>query len=386
MNHHQAHLQQYKLRQKTLRKSREKKQQRAQARQLQQAQLLAQQQQHRQALPLVQPPPPPVQAPVLLPPLQLQPHILLQAEETPPRPEDQEPWVPPPIPPKPTGQHRKIIHFQDQRQKFASCSQLFSDRRSLSESFQQDLDLNPDAYQQMFSDRARFSPVLTQSCPNIPVSAAAQAEVSLDFIHSNSQLSMFTPIIPATSQTAESSPVLTVSDQYPESVQLESSSDSDVFVTPPKEDTETSPPTTPTNTTPPPVPLLPDRTKGVESKFKRLAAGTTVLAKAIVKNQKPPPRPPKQQQPPEPPPRHALGREPKTGDLEEPCQLCTQSSNLTNWQDRKNIQHSANCSKFRRPSPPPPVPAPAERPVTRNRGIPPGKYGPYSQKFTPFKK
>ena len=38
MNYHQAHLQQYKLRQKTLQKSKIKKQQRAQAQQMQQAQ------------------------------------------------------------------------------------------------------------------------------------------------------------------------------------------------------------------------------------------------------------------------------------------------------------------------------------------------------------
>ena len=389
MNYHQAHLQQYKLRQKTLQKSKIKKQQRAQAQHMQQAQLLAQQ---RQVPPLVQQPPPPVQAQVLLPPLHLQPQVI-QAEETPPRPEEQEPWVPPPLPPKPPGHHRNIINFQDRRQKFASCSQLFSNIHSLSESFQQDLALHPDTYQEMFPDRARFSPVITQSCPDIPVSAITQAAAPLDLIHSNSQQTLFTPILPATSQTAESSPATanTVS-EYPESVQLETSSDSDIFTTPTKEESESSSgPTTPTNTIPPPVPLLPDKTKGIESKFQKLAAGTTVLAKAIVRNQKPPPRPPKQlepQEPPELPPRYALGRTPKSGDLGDYCPLCTESSDLKNWQKSGNLKHSANCSN-NKPLPPDPAPAnpaPAERPVTRNRGKPTGKYGPYSQKFTPFKK
>ena len=240
----------------------------------------------------------------------------------------------------------------------------------------------------MFADRVQYHPVISQSCSNIPVSAVAQTAAPLDFNHSEPQQTLFTPILPATSQTAESSPAITVSDQYPESVQLESSSDSDIFITPTKQDTESSSgelslPTTPTNTILPPVPLLPDRTKGVDSKFKKLAAGTTVLAKAIVRNHKPPPLPPKQLEPPEIPLRYALGREPKSGDLEDYSPLCTESSDLKNWQKSGNLKHSANCSNNKSS---PPDPAPVERPVTRNRGKPTGKYGPYSQKVTPFKK
>ena len=154
----------------------------------------------------------------------------------------------------------------------ANYSQTFILYRSL---FNRASTGHPNTYHEMFPDRPGSSQVFNQSCPNIPVSAIAQAAAPLDFIHSNSQQTLFTPIFPTTSQTAESSQAITVSDQYPESVQLETSSDSDIFITPTKQDTESSsgelsPPTTPTNTVPPPVPLLPDGTKGVESKFKKL--------------------------------------------------------------------------------------------------------------------